>query len=168
MADPFIGPTNAATIALPSQWQTDRQDIQAAVLGMLTLFRTTYPSYIRAIWTERPLSVVNEGPMVYVGRIVEQTTEDDRAIRQTVFNGVIGYCDTLVDPRETSDRVNVFADFMRELFTFNARMLPQGVFYIDGLDDSPEVKQGVNVYQTDVQLSWRFVVLRGANINPSI
>ncbi len=105
--------------------------------------------------------------MVYVGRIVEQSTEDDRAIRQTVFSGVIGYCDTLADPRETSDRVNVFADFMRELFTFNARMLPQGVFYIDGIDDAPEVKQGVNVYQTDVQLSWRFVVLRGANINPA-
>lgn len=163
MGDPFIGPTTTPSVHLPPQWQTDRQDLQAACLAMLNLFVGSYADYIRAVYTERPLTTVGEGPFVYVGKIVEVTLQD-QGIRQTSFHGVFGYVDVLVEPRETSDRVNVFADFMRELLTYNARMLAPGIFYVDGLDDAPEVKQGISIWQTDVQLTWHWVIQRGEQI----
>lgn len=160
MTDPFVGPTNTPAPVLPTDWQTQRQDIQAAITAMVNLFVASYANYIRKVWQERPQSATGEGPFIYIGRIIETITHD-AGLRQTKFAGRIGYVDVLADPSETNTRINVFGDFMREVMTANARMLPAGIFQEEGFDDSPEFKQGASVYLTDVQIDWTFVVLEG-------
>lgn len=160
MSDPFVGPTHTPAPALPAAWQTWRQDVHDGILAMVNLFVATYPNYVRAVYHNRPTSVTGEGPFVYIGRIREFIVHDS-GTRQTRFEGEIGYVDVLVEPRETDDRVNTFADFFRDLFTANARIFPFGILEETGFDDSPEVRQGTSIYLTDVQVSWHFTVLEG-------
>lgn len=163
MGDPFIGPTNLPTAALPSVWQTDRQDIQNAITQMAALFVTTYPGYVLKVSQERPTDpATGEVPLIYIGRIREVILHD-QGTRQTTFEGEIGYCDRQVPPDEWNTRANIYADFMREVMTVNARMLPAGIFEETGFDDAPEVKQGTSVFASDVQISWRYVILEGRN-----
>ena len=80
-----------------------------------------------------------------------------------MFSGSIGYVDVIADPQETNTRCNAFADYMREVFTANARIFTTGIFQQTGLRDGTELTQG-NARMTDLLVDWTFVViLEGRN-----
>lgn len=167
MSDPFVGPTMTPTPVLPSQWQTDAQDVHNAILDILTTFTAAYPGYIRQVRHALPQSITAEGPFLYLGRIREALAYSggDSTIGyglvQTRFEGEIGYVDVLVDPEETDARILVVRDALRQLFVVNARVLPAGIFQMTTMDDGPELQAGTNVRLTNVLFGWQFVILRG-------
>lgn len=164
MSDPFVGPTNTGTVVVPTQWQTDRQDVHSAILAMLAAFMAAYPGYIRTVHHALPASLTGEGPFLYIGDIRESLLHSGQ-VDQRVFRGQLAYVDTISDPEEVDDRVNVLSDALTQLLIVNARMLPQGYFAQTDLDDSTELDQGP-VRMTNVVLSWMFVVNRGGRGGP--
>lgn len=155
-------PTYTATI--PSNSQTDRQDLNDAMSAILAAFITVHPTVVRKYWSEVPPTIVGEGPFVYLGDITEAVAHDMQT-RGTVFSGHIGYVDTLADMPATNRRVNVFADFMRDMFTSNSRITSQsgstGLLEQRGFQEG-EITQG-NARLTDCRLFFTYSILRGRN-----
>lgn len=129
------------TAVTPTDFQTDRADLNAALDILFDNFMAYVPGIVRKHWSELPASLTGEGPFVYLGDIRENISHDMQT-RGTYFLGEIGYVDVLVDSQETNDRINVFADYMREWFTVNARIMPRGILQQTGLTEG-ELSQGV-------------------------
>lgn len=148
----------APTVVLAADAQTWRADIRTGVLAMLAAFQAAHPTVIRVHWANLPQSITAEGPFVYLAPIHEHVTHD-MGTRTTVFEGAFGFVDVLVDPMETSDRVSVFADFMRDLCTANVRMLPFGMFEQTGFSES-ELGEG-GTQMTNNLATWHFTIMEG-------
>jgi hypothetical protein len=148
------------TPVVPSVWSTTRVDLQAALVDILDAFIAAVPGIIRKVWTEVPSSLTGEGPFVYVGDITEEI-KHDFGTRSTIFRGVMGYVDILAAPQETNDRIAVFCDYMRDLFTANARILGYGILEQVGLTET-ELIQGT-IRMTNTTVSWTFDILQGRN-----
>ena len=154
-------------VVMPTLSQTDRQDIHSGVLAMLNLFTATYATdprfgvggIQRVNYHALPRLRTGEGPFVYLSDITE-TVHHDSGTRTTTFKGSFGYVDTLVNPEDTDDRVNAWADFMRDVCTVNARMLPVGIFQEVGLHEA-EMPEGGPADLTNVLLEWEFVIQEG-------
>lgn len=149
------------TITIPTveNIQSWRRDLHDGVLAMLEAFTAAYPDYVRCSHHALPLGRLGEGPYVYIADIRE-SIEHTEGLRITTFAGAFGYVDTLVDPEETDDRVNLWADYMRDVCTANVRMLPPGVFAQTGLHEE-ELPEGSLAPQTNVVIEWRFTVQEG-------
>jgi len=158
------------SVVIPPVWNPSRQalnDILAAIIGG---FMANTPGVVRKYWSEVPQSLTGEGPFVYQGPINEDITHDG-GTRLTLFRGSLGYVDVLADPQETNTRCNAFADYMREMFTFNARISvgATGTGSVDAIlqetaliDGPTELVQG-NARLTDVRLEFEFRVQEGRN-----
>lgn len=147
------------TPVIPTTWDPTRQAVNDFMTAIIAGFMAAVPGVIRKQWSEAPASLTGEGPFVYLGDIGE-TIAHDAGTRQTVFTGSIGYVDTIADPAETNTRCNAFADYMREVFTANARIFPTGIFQQTGLRDGTELTQG-SAHLTDLLVDWTYVVLEG-------
>ena len=147
------------TVVLPGSFQTWRADVRAGVLAMLNLFTASYPAVARVNYHALPMLRVGEGPFVYLSQIVE-TVSHDADTRLTVFGGSFGYVDDLINPEDTAGRIDVWADFMRDVCTANARMFPFGMFEQTGLHEG-EMPEGGPAELTNVLLDWRFTVNEG-------
>ena len=146
------------TATVPSSWQTRRQDLNDALSAIIAAFQAAVPGVIRRQWSELPDTLMAEGPFIYLGDITE-SIQHDAQTRTTTFTGVIGYVDTLADREETNTRINVFADYMRDLFTANVRIMPTGVLVQTGFTEG-ELGQG-NVRMTDPHLTFVFRIQEG-------
>lgn len=152
----------APTVVMPGAFQTWRQDIHSGVLAMLNLFTSTYAPATgvqRVNYHALPRLRVGEGPFCYLAEITESIVHDS-GTRRRVFTGAFGYVDTLVNPEDTDDRVNAWADFMADVCTANVRMLPFGVFEQTGLREA-EMPEGGPADLTNVLVEWQFVVMEG-------
>ena len=158
------------TVVTPSVANASRQALNDIISAIFAAFISANPTVVRKYWSEVPQSLTGEGPFVYQGQINEAITHD-QGTRQTVYTGSIGYVDVLVDPQETNTRENTFADYMREVFTANARISvgATGTGSVDGIleqvalvDGPTELVQG-NARLTDMRLDFRFTVLEGRN-----
>ncbi|MDD5305528.1 MAG: hypothetical protein PHS14_20700 [Elusimicrobia bacterium] len=158
------------TVNIPPVWNPSRQALNDILSAILAAFMANTPGVIRKYWSELPQSLTGEGPFVYQGPINE-TIVHDQGTRATTYNGYLGYVDVLADPQETNTRCNAFADYMREMFTFNARISvgstgtgsTDAVLRETRLVDGPtELVQG-NARLTDVRLEFEFNVLEGRN-----
>ena len=159
------------TVVIPGSWNPSRQALNDILSAMIASFMTAVPGVIRRYWSELPASLTGEGPFVYQGPINENIVHD-QGTRQTTYTGYIGYVDVLADPVETNTRCNAFADYMRELFTANARISlgAAGTGSVDailqqtGITDGPsELTQGANTRLVDMHMEFQFVVLEGRN-----
>jgi hypothetical protein len=148
------------TAVVPSTWSTTRVDLNAAIVEILDAFIAAVPGIIRKVWTEVPSGLTGEGPFVYIGDVIEEISHDF-GTRSTIFRGMVGYVDVLVDPQETNDRVAVFCDYMRDLFTANARILGYGIFEQTGLTET-EIIQGT-IRMTNTTVQWKFDIRVGRN-----
>ena len=160
----------AYTVVIPSTWNPTRQALNDILAAILAGFTASVPGVVRKYWSELPASLTGEGPFVYQGAIHEAILHDG-GTRQTVYSGSLGYVDVLVDPQETNTRENAFADYMREVFTANARISvgATGTGSIDAIlqqtalvDGPTELVQG-NARLTDMRLDFTFTVLEGRN-----
>lgn len=146
------------TAVTPTNFQTDRADLNTCLGLLIADFMTVVPNAVRKHWSELPASLTGEGPFVYVGDITE-TIVHDLQTRGTMFTGDIGYVDVLADPQQTNDRVAVFADYIREWFTVNARIMPRGILAQTGFREG-EISQGTLRF-TDARVSYFFQVMEG-------
>ena len=158
------------TVVIPSSWNPSRQALNAILSAIIAGFQAAVPGVVRRYWSEVPASLTGEGPFVYQGAIHEAILHD-AGTRQTVYTGSIGYVDLLTDPQETNTRENTFADYMREVFTANARISvgATGTGSLDAIlvqtalvDGPTELTQG-SLRFTDMRLDFTFTVLEGRN-----
>ena len=156
---------------IPTTWNPTRQALNDMLAAIIASFQAAVPGVIRMYWSELPASLTGEGPFVYQGPINENILHD-ASTRATRYSGYIGYVDIIADPQETNTRCNAFADYMREVFTANARVSlgAAGTGSIDailaqtGITDGPsELSQGTNVRLVDMHMEFEFLVLEGRN-----
>ena len=156
---------------IPTSWNPTRQALNDMIAAIMASFTAAVPGVVRRYWSELPQAVDGETPFVYQGPINENILHD-AGTRQTTYTGYIGYVDVIADPQETNTRANAFADYMREVWTANARVSlgATGTGSIDailqqtGITDGPsELTQGANVRLVDMHMEFQFLVLEGRN-----
>lgn len=125
---------------IPSAYGTGRVDLVSSLASLLDAFIASQPSIVRRRWNALPMSIVGERPFVYVGDMTEVVTHDS-GTRTTTTTGTVGYVDILADAAEASARADLFADYMRDLFTANAMIVGGGVLEQTGSRDE-ELAQG--------------------------
>ena len=146
------------TPVIPTNLQTNRFDLHDAILAMLAAFKAAHPGIVNQVWHARPAGP-GEFPLVYLGAINEAVIHDS-GLRQTTFTGTVVFVDTLAFAPETDERVNVFLDYMRDLFTANARIFTPGIFEETGVTDA-ELPWGPSVETTGTAIHWRYVIQEG-------
>lgn len=128
-----------------TNWATYRADLNGALSDMIAAFQAQVPGVIRKQWSEIPASFTGETPLVYLGDIVETILHSggqrsgavSDGLRHCAFHGTIGYVDTSPDNQEANTRANTFADYMRDLFSANCRILGGGILDQTGLREAP-------------------------------
>lgn len=125
----------------PSLLSTERQDCYDAIAAILDAFIAAQPTVLRKQHLTFPRTMAGEAPFVYLS--INETIAHDWQTRITVFTGFIGYVDTAADPDEAQDRVNAFADYMREWLTVNSRIIPNKEFRQIGFEDGERLEGGV-------------------------
>lgn len=147
---------------IPSTWDPTRQRINDFLEVIVTAFQAAVPGVIRKQWSEVPASFSGENPLIYLGDIVETITHD-QGLRATLFSGTIGYVDRSPDNQEANTRSNSFADYMREVFTANARIYSTGIFQQTGLAEAPVPPDGPPRGFMHLVLSFTFQIQEGRN-----
>ena len=161
MTTPFSTP-RTPVIVTPTVYGTWRQDVHNALMAMLTQFRADAitKGIIHAQWHALPDSLTGDSPFTYIGEI-EETVKHDMGLRTTDFLGTLGYVDQITDRQQLDDRINQFADLMRDLFTYNARLLDPGMLEQTAFHSGPaELRQGEVVLGHAV-IGWHFNVQEG-------
>lgn len=160
------------TAVIPTTFQRDRQDVHdllnAIAAGWIAYCRANFTGtaagIVRASWHTLPESLDGEGPFVYISEITERIVHD-YGTRTTTFEGGLGYVDVLSDPEETDTRINAFSDYMRDVFTYNARTIESdtgrsGMFEeTEAMDENP-LREGPYPYG-HFMIRWRYVVQGG-------
>lgn len=150
------------TIVVPtSSWTPTRENLNVALGDMIAAFQAAVPGVVRAWWSEIPPSFTAESPTVWLGDITESITHD-AGLRVTTYTGTLEYVDTATDNEEANTRANAFADYFRELFTANARVLGAGVLQQTGLREEPATDGPLNAFMHLV-LEWTYIVQEGRN-----
>jgi hypothetical protein len=150
------------TVVVPTtRWETNRQDLNDALDQIVAAFQAQVPNVIRKFFSELPETYTGELPLVYLGPLTESIIHD-AGLRQTKWNGEIGYVDTSPDNREANTRSNTFADYMREMFTANARVIPPGILQQTGLDEARAEQGALRGFMHTV-LRFTYVVQEGRN-----
>ena len=146
-------------VVIPSDWTSARQDLNSALEAIITAF-ITYSSYavVRKFWSELPQSVTGEGPAAILSEVQETVTHDS-GTRATLFEGRLVYVDFITDPIEVNNRINIFADRMRDLFTANASILAPYLLEQTGFQEG-EMEQGMVRVQSPY-VTFRLAVLEG-------
>lgn len=149
------------TPVIPTTWDTTSLYISQFIDAIIAGFQAAVPGVIRKQWSDIPASFTGEVPLVYVGDVTESILHD-MGLRQTTFAIRIGYVDVSPDNPEANTRANSFRDYMREVFTANARIYSTGIFQQVGIHDEP-ASQGPLVGFMHLVLDATFVILEGRN-----
>lgn len=145
-----------------TRWETDRQDINDFLDAMISAFQTVVPNVVRKSFSEMPETYTGELPLIYLGELVETPIVHDASLRHTHYVGQIGYVDTSPDNRESNTRANTFADYMRELFTANARIKDPGILAQTGLREARIAQGPLGGFQHLI-LDFTFDIQEGRN-----
>lgn len=146
------------TPVIPSTWSTGRVDLNEALVAILEAFRTAQPTIIRKVWSSAPPNLAGERPFVYVGDITEEV-RNDSGLRMTDYTGSVGYVDIMSDNSEAGDRAMVFFDYMRDLFSANARGISTGELTQTGAREE-ELAQGPLRFYHGV-ITYRYTLQEG-------
>ncbi len=148
-------------VVIPTTWDPTRQIVNDFIDQIIAGFQAAVPGVIRKQWSEIPATFTGETPLIYLGDLVERITHDG-GLRITTFTGQIGYVDQSQDNQEANTRANSFADYMREVFTANARIYSTGIFQETDLGEAPASDGQIRNYQHLV-LTFTFVLQEGRN-----
>lgn len=123
---------------IPTEYQRDRQDLHDVISAIVDAFILSENGQVgRAYASSMPASLQGELPIIILGDIEENTIHTTQ-LRITTFTGTLWYVDRFPERGAYSDRVNVWADRMRDLFTANGHIT---------LDDGLEME----MHQTTLQ-----------------
>jgi hypothetical protein len=148
-------------VVIPVTWDPTRQIVNDFINAIIEGFQAAVPNVIRRQWSEIPATYTGEVPLIYLGDITE-TISHDEGLRKTLFTGQIGYVDVSPDNQEANTRANSFADYMREVFTANARIYSTGIFEETGLRESA-ISEGSMRGFMHLILDFTFNILEGRN-----
>ncbi len=108
---------------IPPSYRTDRADLRAAIGAMVDAFIQSESYQIgRMFLSEMPDNFMAEGPLIVISDIGEEVVHDIQT-RTSTFRGSLYWIDVFPDHDEYARRVDIFADHMRDLFTYNARLV---------------------------------------------
>ncbi len=108
---------------IPTEYQQDRQDLHDVIGAMVDAFIVSENGQVgRRYASEFPAGLQGELPLVVLGDI-EEAIQHTTQLRITRFTGTLWYIDTFPERGAYSDRVNRFADRMRDLFTANGHIV---------------------------------------------
>lgn len=142
------------TPVVPTSFSTERADLYDALGDLIDAFMASVPDVVRKHWTALPRTLAGEKPFLYIGPVDEAIVHDFQT-RITTFTGFIGYVDTDVDPQESQARVNAFADYMRDLFTANPRLVDNTELRQTGFTQAYRDEGGA--YVTDPHVNFEYV-----------
>lgn len=143
------------------RWTPTRANLNTALGDMIAAFQAVVPGVVRAYWSELPPTFAGETPTVWLGDLTETITHD-AGLRTTVYAGTIEYVDQAPDNEEANSRANAFADYFRELFTANARVLGAGILQETGLTETPAT-DGPLLAWMHLVLTFTYTVQEGRN-----
>lgn len=140
--------------------QTDRQDLHDALETLVEAYIVQAGYLLGRQWqSSLPDSFTGEGPLIVLGDIIE-TIRHDSQLRQTIFSGSLYYVDFITDRSETGARVDAWADYMRDLFTYNRSLVnPNHVLVQVGFSEA-EFSQGSLVFAAP-SIQWEYRVQQG-------
>ena len=128
-------------VVIPASYQTDRQDLDAALTQLIDAFIVSESYEVGRKWKDTiPDTFTGEGPLIVLGDVLE-TIQHTMQLRITVFTGTIFYVDWLTARGEVHARVSRWADRMRDLFTYNVQVTGKGELRQTGFMEG-EFKQG--------------------------
>jgi hypothetical protein len=134
------------TPIIPVTWDPLRQEVNDFLAAIISAFMTAVPGVVYQQFSEIPEGFTGEVPFVYLGSLIE-SEHFDAGLRITLFTGEIGYVDSSPDNQQSNTRANSFADYFREVFTVNARILPEGIFQQTGLREERIAQGNLNGFQ---------------------
>lgn len=140
--------------------QTNRADLVAALNVLVDAYITAAGFQLGRQWQSAlPDGFAGEGPLIVLGDITESIRHDAQ-LRQTIFSGSLFYVDFITDRTQTSDRVDAWADYMRDLFTYNMSLVdPKAVLVQVGFSEA-EFTQGSLVFAAP-SVQWEYRVQEG-------
>jgi len=146
-------------IPVPPNTQTNRQNLDAALAALIDAFIVSESYAVGRVWkSAMPANLTGEGPLIVMGDVTEAISHDWQT-RTTTFTGDLFYVDWVTDPDELNDRVNRWADKMRDLFTANAELLIVGVLQQTGFQEG-ELNQGGLVFAAP-SIQFTYVIQEG-------
>jgi len=148
------------TPVIPSSYQTNRADLDEALVAIVDAFIASESYAIgRKSASALPDLLTGEGPLIVVGDITEAIVHTMQ-LRITTFTGSILYVDWITDRQEYASRVNVFADRMRDLFTYNRSTVnPNAELFQTGFSEG-DITLG-NITLGAPELSFKYVIQEG-------
>jgi hypothetical protein len=147
---------------IPTTWDPTSQMINDFIEAIVAAFQVAVPGVIRKQWSEVPASFSGENPLIYLGDVTE-TIRHDMGTRSTLFTGTIGYVDRSPDNEEANTRSNAFRDYMREVFTANARIYSTGIFQQTSMAEAPVPPDGPPRAFMHLVLTYTFALQEGRN-----
>lgn len=140
--------------------QRDRQDLVAAMEALVDAYIAQAGFQLGRQWQSAlPDSFTGEGPLIVLGDITE-TIRHDAQLRHTLFAGSLFYVDFITDRTQTGERIDQWADYMRDLFTYNASLVnPAQVLTQVGFAEG-EFTQGSLVFAAP-SVAWEYRVQEG-------
>ena len=157
------------TPIIPTQWLPLRQNVNDFLNAIVAAFQAQYPDVIRKQWSEYPPSYSGEVPLIFLGDINETILFSGSAgsqvasgLRQAVLAGTVEYVDVSPDNQEANTRANSFADYMREVFTANARIYSTGIFQETGLREAA-IDGGAGQSYMHLLVDYTFTIQEGRN-----
>lgn len=126
---------------IPPDYSSHRADLYEALGALVDAFIAS-ESYQcgRAFRTSVPDTLTAEVPLIVIGDVTEQS-QPTIQLRVTTFTVQLYYLDWITARAEFVARVNRWADRMRDLLRFNARLIPDGVLVHTGFQPG-EMQQG--------------------------
>lgn len=109
-------------VEIPTTYNTNREDLYRAVEALIEAFIASEDYEVGRAYRSALETLTGEVPVVVLGDVSE-TIVHDAQTRRTVFGCTMWYIDWMTSREEYIARVNRWADRIRDLFTYNARIL---------------------------------------------
>lgn len=141
-------------VTIPSSYNTDRADLYEALEALLDAFILSESYAVGRAYRSSLETLTGEVPVVVLGDVTEAVVHDMQT-RRTVFAGTMWYIDWMTSREEYVARVNAWADRMRDLFTYNARLLETGELVQTGFAPGELAQGKVVLGAPSIAFEWR-------------
>lgn len=112
-------------VEIPGTYNTDRETLYAGIEALVEAFIASESYAVGRAYRAALETLTGEVPVVVLGDVTETIVHDVQT-RRTVFGGTMWYIDWMTSREEYVARVNRWADRIRDLFTYNARLMETG------------------------------------------
>lgn len=141
-------------VVIPSSYNTDREDLYEGVEALLDAFIASESYDVGRTYRSALETLTGEVPVVVLGDVTETIVHDIQT-RRTVFGCTMWYIDWMTSREEYIARVNRWADRIRDLFTYNARLLETGELVQTAFTPGELAQGRVTLGAPSITFEWR-------------